>query len=232
MHLMMWCWAAFLIYRRGCCWRHWCCAGCSASSSGSEVTSCLQQPCACRWLPVDQTAEAAQAHRCHQPGVCGSLFLIIWAATIGPVVLLACSFGRKCLNSQVFHSPLQLLLPINADLSLLLNLCQKATISGKENVKHTLLSELSWNDRLAIACKLCCVHVIVSLSVALGWNSFFFLAAWNMQVTIWKKWFPSIFSPPQPICVMLAHNQVGAARHQERPSGECLQIHSGSELRK
>lgn len=57
-------------------------------------------------------------HRCHQPGVCGALFLIIWAATIGPVVLLACSFGRKSLNSQVFHSPLQLILPINADISL------------------------------------------------------------------------------------------------------------------
>lgn len=36
------------------------------------------------------------------------------------------------------------------DLSRLLNLYQKATISRKENVKHALFPEMSWNDQLAI----------------------------------------------------------------------------------
>lgn len=214
MHLMMWCWTAFLIYRRGCCWRHWCCAGCFASSSGSEVTSCLQQPCVsmaacwpdgggssgtslsparCLWILVSYYLG------CYHRSCCASS-LFIWqkvselaGISLSPAVNLA---------NQCWHF---------TDLSLLLNLCQKAAISRKENVKHALLSELSWNDRLAIKCKLCCIHVIVSLSVVLGWKCFFFLAAWSMQVTISKKWFPSVFSPSQPICVTLAHNQAGAA---------------------
>lgn len=196
MHLMMWCWAAFLIYRRGCCWRHCCCAGCSASSSGSEVTSCLQQPCVsmtaswpdgggssgtslsparCLWILVSYYL--GFYHRS-----CCAFSLFIWqkvselGISLSPAVNLA---------NQCWHF---------TDLSLLLNSCQKTTISRKENVKHALLSELSWNDQLAIECKLCCVHVIVSLSVVLGWNCFF--GACKLQYK--RRGFPLSFLPLSP----------------------------------
>lgn len=226
MHLMMGCWAAFLIYRRGCCWRHCCRAGCSASSSGSEVTSCPMTACwpdgggssgtslspaRCLWIL------SYYLGRYHRSCCAFSLFLWQKVSELAGISLsTAVNFANQCWHFT--------------DLSLLLNLCQKATISKKENVKHALLSELSWNDRLAIECKLCCVHVIVSLSVVSGGNCCSEHASYNIKEVVSL----CLFSPSAHLCNVGPQSGGCSSSHQERPSGECLQIHSGwfSESRK
>lgn len=105
---------------------------CWPDGGGSSGTSL--SPARCLWILVSYYLGCY--HRS-----CSAFSLLIWQKVSelkGISLSAAVNFANQCWHFT--------------DLSVLLNLCQKATISRKENVKNALLSELSWNDWLAIAC--------------------------------------------------------------------------------